>query len=462
MRKCIDSATLRPYQDTMIDNLRGALSAHRSAIAVLPTGGGKTVIFSAICAQAKTPVLILVHRVELLQQASRSLTRAGVEHEVIAPRHALELCKSTPGAAVTLATVQSAARREIRPPGLIIADEAHHAVCGSWASVMERFPAARVLGFTATPCRLDGSGLSAAFASMVMGPTVSALVADGYLCPVRAYSVASVDMVGVRESDTSAVSARVAPIVGCAVDQWETIGCRRPAIAFCHSVEAAQSLAERFIARGVSSACIDGTMTAQARAEATNGLHSGAVEVLTSCEIVSEGFDCPGAEVAILLRPTQSLGLHLQQIGRVMRTAPGKTHGIVIDAVGNVLRHGLPDDPRAWSLDGATKRHSDGVTAVSVRTCPDCFRCFRPAQRCPYCGCSIPIKPRSVELVDGALREWSKAELAAAREAARIAGRQEVRAAAKLGINGLKALAQKRGYSPGWVYQYAKARKITH
>lgn len=449
---------LRPYQIQALDDIRSALGRGRRVLYQLPTGGGKTVVFSAICRSARVPVLILVHRQELLLQASASLNRAGVAHQVVAPRHVAEACLTTPGATVTLATVQSAARRRLEhDPGLIVMDEAHHAVCGSWASVAYRWPSARVVGFSATPCRLDGSGLRSAFDVLSTGPTVSQLVDGGHLCPVDAWSLASVDLVGLGETDPEMVR-RVAPLVGDAIRHWRGIGGERPAIAFCVSVEAARSLAERFRAEGVPSECIDGKMSHEDRQRAVERLRSGAVRVLTSCEIVSEGFDCPGAEVAILMRPTKSLSLHLQQVGRVMRPAPGKRCGIVLDMVGNVLRHGLPDDPREWSLDGAPARRT-GEAGLAIRTCPGCFRAFRPAPCCPRCGTEIPSRPRKVELVDGALRKWSAEELRAEREAVKVRLRDEMRTAARQGIDALHALAIRRGYAPGWARKYYAASR---
>jgi superfamily II DNA or RNA helicase len=313
------------------------------------------------------------------------------------------------------------------------------------------------VGFSATPCRLDGSGLRTAFEALATGPTVSQLVSGGHLCPVDAWSLASVDLVGLGETDPEMVR-RVAPLVGDAIRHWRVIGMERPAIAFCASVEAARSLAERFRAEGVPSECVDGKMPHEDRQRAVDGLRNGRVQVLTSCEIVSEGFDCPGAEVALLMRPTKSLSLHLQQVGRVMRPAPGKKAGIVLDMVGNVLRHGLPDDPREWSLDGAPPRRT-GVAGLIIRTCPGCFRAFRPAPCCPRCGTEIPAKPRKVEMIDGALRKWSAEELRREREQVRIRQRDEMRVAARQGLDALHALAIKRGYAPGWARKYFAASR---
>jgi superfamily II DNA or RNA helicase len=134
--------------------------------------------------------------------------------------------------------------------------------------------------------------------------------------------------------------------------------------------------------------------------------------VLVTVDVVSEGFDIPAASVAILLRPTQSLGLYLQQVGRVLRPAPGKDAAIILDHVGNVTRHGFPDDIRQWSLEHGAKRASGSQPAPSVRTCPACFAAFRPAPQCPVCGANCtPEQRRAMQLVDGELKELKRIDV---------------------------------------------------
>lgn len=181
--------TLRPYQERVMDDLRDAFrQGNRAPLLVLPTGGGKTIIFSHIAATAAgrgRQVLILVHRRELITQASRKLTAVGVEHGIIAA--------GMPGSdhPVQVASVQTLARR-LRciewKPTLIIIDEAHHATAGQWSQVLEHWPEAYRLGVTATPCRLDGRGLRDAFDVMVKGPSMADLIFAGYLTGARIYA----------------------------------------------------------------------------------------------------------------------------------------------------------------------------------------------------------------------------------------------------------------------------------
>jgi DNA repair protein RadD len=168
--------TLRPYQSAAVDQIRESYRrGHRSTLFVLPTGGGKTVVFSHIAEQAAAKgsrICILVHRQELLRQASTSLTSLGVRHGLISPRHAMDLSQM-----VQVASVQTLARRLHKLPpsafNLLVVDEAHHSNAGTWAKVLAHFQAARVLGVTATPCRCDGRGLGEWYQSMVLGPTAA-------------------------------------------------------------------------------------------------------------------------------------------------------------------------------------------------------------------------------------------------------------------------------------------------
>ncbi|MCK6478599.1 MAG: DEAD/DEAH box helicase [Planctomycetaceae bacterium] len=389
-----DGLALRPYQVEAVRALRAAFAAgKRAPVYQLPTGGGKTVVFAHIAregAKRGTRVLILVHRRELLLQGSRALREVGLDHGLIAPT------LPPSDAQVRIASVQTLVRRldHVSPPDLVVIDEAHHAVAGSWRRVLEQWPRARVLGVTATPARLDGKGLGVhvdgPFDHLVLGPSVRALTEAGFLAPADVYAPpmkADLSGVGTRLGDFDRREMRLRmdkPVIsGDAVDHYLRLTPGRPAIAFCTSVEHAEHVAEAFTDADVPAASIDGGMSDVERDGVLEDLARGEIQVLTSCEIVSEGFDLPAVEVAILLRPTQSLTLYLQQVGRVLRPAPGKASATVLDHVGNVKRHGLPDADRSWDLDGAMRRSAG---EAPVCRCPECFACHPPARMCPVCG----------------------------------------------------------------------------
>jgi superfamily II DNA or RNA helicase len=383
---------LRDYQRGMVGSSRAAFARVRRVLLVLPTGGGKTFTFSWIAQSAVARggrVLVLVHRQELLMQASRSLDSLGVPHGLIAARFSMNLLQP-----VQVASVQTLVRRMDAlhwEPDLIIVDEAHHAVAGSWRKVLDRYSSARVLGVTATPCRADGRGLGDVFDELVIGPSVRWLMSEGHLTPARVYAPPQVvDLSGVRRQGGDYQRGELGlrmdnrTITGDAVEHYRRICGGLPAIAFCVSVAHAEHVAEQFRAAGFRSESLDGSMDDALRRERIASLADGRLQVLTSCDIVSEGTDIPVVSAAILLRPTMSTGLYLQQVGRVLRPAPGKEHAIVLDHVGNVLRHGLPEEDRDWTLEGTSARRGQQVPAV--RQCPKCFTAHSPRPACPTCG----------------------------------------------------------------------------
>jgi len=421
---------------------------------------GKTVCFSAITAGAVAcgrRVLILVHRRELLHQASRKLSDIGLDHGLIAAGIAQS---SQP---VQVASVQTLVRRLSRidwQPSLIIIDEAHHASAGSWDRVLRHWPDAFRLGVTATPCRLDGRGLASAFDQLVLGPSVADLISAGFLSPARIYAPPVVaDLTGLRRRagdyavDQAATAMDRPTVTGDAIGHYQRLAQGQRAIAFCCSIDHASHVAASFNAAGIPAATLLGNTPD--RDAVVAAFDAGSVQVLVTVDVVSEGFDIPAASCAILLRPTQSLGLYLQQVGRVLRPAPGKQAAVILDHVGNVHRHGFPDDHREWTLaEGA--RRATGTAAPSVRTCPECFAAFKPAPICPVCGAECaPIKSRKIQQLAGELTELRR-ETIRQRIDERTASKRQQRAARTLPQ--LLALAKERGYSPGWAYRIHHAR----
>lgn len=452
---------LRGYQDRAIDALRSAMQqGARAPLLCLPTGGGKTVILATIAAQAAARgrhVLILVHRRELIHQTASKLAWAGLDHGIIAAGHPAS------DHAVQIASVQTLARRLARmdwAPSLVIIDEAHHAAAGSWRQILNHWPDAYRLGVTATPCRLDGRGLSEAFDHLVLGPSVADLVFWGFLSPARIYAPPVVaDLSGVRRragdyaNDQAAAAMDRPTVTGDAIAHYQRLAAGQQAIAFCCNVAHAVSVCDAFKTAGISAALLLGGTGDRDQVVADFAV--GIVRVLVTVDVVSEGFDVPAASCAILLRPTQSIGLYLQQVGRVLRPAPGKDAALILDHVGNVPRHGFPDDPRKWSLaDGVVKRAS--TAAPSVRTCPECYAAFKPQPICPVCGAACaPIRSTKIRQLMGELKEL-KREQVQQRIAERDRAKRERQAARTLPQ--LLALAKERGYSPGWAYRIHQAR----
>jgi superfamily II DNA or RNA helicase len=442
---------LRPYQQQLITDIRLQYQlGHKSVLAVLPTGGGKTVCFSYIAEQAAIKgnrVCILVHRAELLDQASRSLTAMGVRHGRIAAGKSMDLSH-----AVQVASVQTLARRLHLLPReffqLLVVDEAHHTTAGTWAKVIEHFHAAKLLGVTATPIRSDGRGLGQHYQAMVQGPTAQQLTEQGFLAAAKVLAPPGFDSTGLRKRmgdfDAKEAEQRVGTIMGDCLGHYRKHLPGQTAIAFCCSVVHAEAVASLFQSAGIAAASIDGSMDTTQRQQLLSDLGTGSLKVLTSCALIGEGVDVPSVGGCILLRPTASVALHLQMIGRCLRPQPGK-RAVVLDHVGNTLRLGHHLEERDWTLDGAAKR--DREQAPSVKVCPSCFATsISTAQVCRECGhVFAPQERRELQQVDGELVEM------AARQRKREQGSAQ-------SLDDLRQLAQQRGYKRGWAERVYQAR----
>lgn len=449
---------LRPYQQAAIDGVRDAFrSGHRAPLLVAPTGAGKTVMFGYVAGEAASKgksVLIVAHRRELIRQASRKLEETGVEHGIIAPGF-------TPTRSlVQVGSVQTIPRRldRVAPPDLIVIDEAHHAVAGQWAAVMAAFPSARVLGVTATPERLDGRGLGVSaggcFDALVMGPDVGGLIAGGFLSPTRVFAPTEApDLAGIRTVAGDYAQAALGEamqrpkLVGDAIAHYAKHAAGEPAILFGPSVAHAETMAEAFRAAGWRAVAASGKSKPAERDAAIAGLATGAVQILCSCDLVSEGLDVPAVGCVILMRPTKSLGLYLQQVGRGLRPAPGKSHLIVLDHAGNSLTHGMIEQPREWSLNGRPKREA----SAQARQCPTCYAVHAPAMECPACGHSYrkdegAAERAGPEQVDGELAEVTLPPELARWKAGPL--KDVIRNATNAE---LADIAKARGYKSGWV-----------
>lgn len=456
---------LRDYQSKAVEAVREAYrTGSKAPLLVAPTGAGKTVIFSYITATAAAKgnrTMILVHRAELLAQTHKALVKMNVPHGLVASGRTPD-----PTQTVQVASVQTLIRRldKFPAPDLIIIDEAHHASAGSWQAVIKAYPNARLLGVTATPARLDGKGLSSSFDRLIHGPEVIDLIEQNWLVKPVYYAPSTVDMTGAKTTagDWNRKEAEERTnkpkITGDAVTHYQRLCAGSPAVVFCVSVAHAQSVADAFNSAGYRAAVIDGTLAPDVRAERVNALASGELQILTSCDIISEGFDLPKVTTAILLRPTQSLSLHLQQIGRVLRPSENKPRAYILDHVGNCLRHGFAEETREWSLDGI-KRKSKKEQADDIekyKQCPTCFAVHLPAPTCPQCGHTHEVKARTLDEVDGTLTELEVnfEAMRLKREERQIQGRAQ-------SVHDLIALGKARGYKnpQAWARFVFKGRR---
>lgn len=368
---------LREYQADLIGRIRlSIMHGRKSIVAVLGCGGGKSIIQGTIAKQANDKgnrVLFLVHRKELCEQIKNTFTLCGVDWDL-----------------TSVEMVQTVSRHisDIPEPNLIITDEAHHSTANTYKKIYNAFPNTIRLGFTATPCRLNAGGLGEVYDKLITSVTTQWLIENNYLSPYKYYSVKLADTSGLHikagdyKADEVAELMQNSEIYGETVKQWEKLAKGTKTIAYCASVEAAEETAEQFRQAGYTAASLSGSTPKELRAQIMQDFRDSKIMILTNCELFGEGLDVPDCECTVLLRPTQSLTLYIQQSMRSMRYMPGKT-AIIIDHVGNCYLHGLPDDNREWTLEPKAKQQN----MVKIRECPMCFSVYPPTkQKCPYCG----------------------------------------------------------------------------
>lgn len=442
--------TLRPYQQQAATDIANAwMIGARNVACVLPTGAGKTVLFSDILARHVGASVAIAHRQELVGQISLSLARTGMRHRIVGPRNIIknilqqqgdELGRTfyDPNAAVGVAGVDTLIRRTdaldhwLKQITLWVGDECHHFLrANKWGTATTLFPNARGLGVTATPERADGKGLGkhadGVFDFLVVGPSMRELINGGYLADYRIFAPPSdLDLSPVRTSadgdynrDDLRGAVRKSHIVGDVVGHYLRIAPNRLGVTFATDVETATEISEQYRAAGVPAATVSAGTPDAERTALIRQFKSRHILQLVNVDLFGEGFDVPGIEVVSMARPTMSFAVYAQQFGRALRPLTGKAHGIIIDHVGNVGRHGLPDRVRKWTLDARERgtRAQRDPDHIPVTTCTSCFRVYENlTATCPYCGHKPePIGRSRPEHVAGDLFELDPATLAALR-----------------------------------------------
>ena len=464
---------LRDYQCRIIDETRAQMQAGQKRILITsPTGSGKTVLTAFMMKQAMQKGLgsmLVVHRKELMEQTIATLRGVGLNPQIIQSgsssgrRREKECGKKS--ANVTVASVQTLVRRlqKYSKPSLTIWDECHHLAAGSWSKCYEYYKESYHVGLSATPARLDGRGLGDYFDSIVHGPSVSDLIDMGYLAKYRLFAPPTeVDMRGVKRSmgDFSRMETGrrmdKPHITGRAVDHYKKHCPDKSAVVFCVNIAHSQHVAESFNQAGIPAVHIDGGTNERERKEGLARFRAGDIRVLCNCDLFGEGLDVPGIEAVFLLRPTQSTGLYMQQVGRALRPARDKPHALIFDHVGNCHRHGLPDDHREWSLQGLPNKEKRADAAPGVRVCSHCYAANRAARRtCEYCGEEFEVV-RKLETRAGELEELGRDNKKSSKGGDDF---RKERAGAR-SFGDLVKLGKQRGMKnpSGWAYHIMKSR----
>ncbi|WP_292018423.1 DEAD/DEAH box helicase [Megasphaera sp. UBA4382] len=372
---------LRPYQEELVRKIKlSMVCGHRHIVAVLGCGGGKSVIQAAIAKSATDKgnrVLFLVHRRELCDQIERTFSSMGVN---------MALCQ--------IGMVQTVTRRiaKIPEPAVILQDEAHHALSRTYRRIYDAFCGAYLLGFTATPQRMNEGGLGDVFDDLIESVSTEWLIQNHYLSPYEYYGVTLADTKGLHTRRGDYVKEELAELMeqhviyGDTVKNWKRYADGKQTIVYCASIAASKETAAAFRSIGIQAVHLDGATPKREREQAVQAFRDGTIQVVCNVDLFGEGFDVPDCEAVVLLRPTKSLTLHIQQSMRSMRFKPGKT-AIILDHVGNYLRHGLPDDKREWTLKTKKRKTKN---EIRVRTCPNCYAVLRAtATRCSQCGAEL-------------------------------------------------------------------------
>lgn len=459
MKHQLPPLVLRPYQIEVIADARERVKAGaRSALIVLPTGGGKAALIAYLAQRmsaAGKRILIAAPTQEIVDHLAASLSAAGVAFGRIAPG------EPDDERSVMIATVATLSRPKRRErwaswSNVVLVDEAHHGAAASWRAVLLDQCAALRFGFSATPVRADGAGLSGMFETLVVGPSVAQLIAWGFLAPFRVYAPFSPDLssVAIRAGDYEIEGIRESMggvVIGAAVREYQRRASGKRAVVFCVDRAHGRAVEAAFLGAGIRAQFIDGETPADERRAAIAALGANEIDVLINVSLFGEGVDIPAIETVLLLRPTLSLALCLQQIGRALRPAPGKDCALILDFAGNVERHGFPDEDRKWTLEAkpARARDRDAASVPRPRRCTACTAMNRPAVlKCAECGADLrtTAERREAEVALAEAQRRKDEDLVATlplRDAIAWAGPDESR---------LRFVARARGYREGWVW----------
>ena len=444
---------LREYQQDIFDKSIDAFrKGSKGVCCVLPCRSGKSFIMARMIKGAKGNVLVLAHRHTLINQHKELLK-------------GLDVLTDNVRVESVFTEASRLGRYAPNEVDLIIIDEAHLSEAASYRKVCEYYDCKRVL-FTATPARLDGKPLTLAD-TLITGITADELIKSGaiseydYYAPDLDLKLDSVDMVAGEYNNGQLTELMCqAAIYGDVLKYYRTLGENRQAIAYCTSVKHSEQTAKMFCDNGIAAISIDGSMSQKERNKRMELFKAGKVQILCNCNLISEGVTLPNASVALLLRPTMSLPLFIQQACRVLTPVAGKK-AVIIDFVNNVQKHGLPTEAHSWSLSQTVEKrkefNEDGT--LTIRQCENCFKCFKTAPVCPYCGYTYKIKGRELKSVrDVELKKIEAAEKETQEQQRKEARREQGQCKT---YEELYALAIRRGYKnpSGWAYFIMKGRR---
>ena len=381
-------ARLRPYQQDVKDKIFTLWKSEKNVMLQMPTGAGKTILFSSVINDIiKVPdskILIIAHRKELLEQISSHLSKYNIEHGIISSNRKRCLDKRVQVASIQTLTHKN--NEEITKsfvPNFIVIDEAHHTLAKTYDQLWKLYPLSWKLGVTATPCRINGAPFTNHFSELISSLSVKELIEKGFLSDYTFYtenpdsdlskailSIKKKSSTGDYRIDDLLQNLNVERHVKKLVLSYSTYANGLKGIVYCISIEHAHNICEAYKNIGVVAEYIDSKTPKTEREQIVQDFKDGIIQVLVNVDIFSEGFDCPDVEFIQMARPTWSLSKYMQQVGRGLRTSPGKDKTVILDNAGMYARFGLPSDSRLWNATFAGVDFRDHyIGSVGSKNC---------------------------------------------------------------------------------------------
>lgn len=406
-------------------------------------------------------VMFLIHRKEVLQQAVKTFDKQGVNPDLL-----------------TAGMVQTLTRRvdKLPTPDVILVDEAHHALAKSYQNILNRFPKAIILLFTATPHRTGRVQLDQIADDIIVGQSIHELTEKGFLAPFRYFQPpGDFDSSLLKRGSTgdftndSMQQAMSTKIFGHIVKQYKRIANGMQAVVYTYSIDSAIKIAAEFNSEGISAIEVDGTTSKEKRALAVRKFRDQEIKILVNVNLFTEGVDLPNVDCVIMARPTASLALYLQFSMRCLNPRPGKT-AIIIDHANNFKSFGYPDDDRDWKKAIISGKQKSKTLlkdpGMSIVTCDYCFAVVKASEvkdgKCPICG--KPIKVHEAKPVsDVDLVEATKARKQLVKKILHDNVYQNVinkKVSELHTMAELQAYAKIHGYKPGWAWYQAKRKGL--
>jgi superfamily II DNA or RNA helicase len=427
---------LRDYQIDLINQVKQSwANGYKNPCIVAPCGAGKSVMLAEMAKRAtsnKKNVMFIVHRKELCQQIHSTFSNYGVD---------MNYCK------IWMIQTLKNQLDNIEKPDLVLVDENHHALASTYKAVFEKFNCHRI-GVTATPVRLDGSGLKDVNDILLESVSAKWLIENKFLSPARVFAAPLIDTSNIKvksgEFDSRQCEELLdkSVIYGDVIKHYRDKADGKKAIIYTVSVDYSKKITEEFNKEGIITKHIDGKTPEKERDLIIQEFREGKIQCLSNCEIISEGFDVPDCECVILLRPTKSLTLYVQQSMRCMRYKEGK-EAIILDHVANVFRFGLPWKDREWTLEGKKRKDKKKKGEENDNSFWDCKECYYTWDKsegrvCPACETEIPLTEREIiKLENIKLIEITEEMFKKSRKEKR---------------EELKKIQQEKGYKKGWVW----------